>query len=111
MQMVRWMCRISLSEETPSEEIRDRLGIQDISVVMRQIRLKGLGHIERMETENWVSKCRSLVIDGAAGRGRPRKTWNKVLQNDLQTLYLEKAFAQVLDGRRDIIKKTPSYPC
>ena len=34
MQMPRWMCSISLSEQRLSEEIQDRLGLQDIYVVM-----------------------------------------------------------------------------
>ena len=52
MQMARWMCSIILSERTSSEEKRNRLRIQDISVVMRQMRLRWFGHIDRMETEN-----------------------------------------------------------
>ena len=63
-----------------------------------------------METENWVGKCRRLVTDGAAGRGRPHKTWNQAVQNDLQTLHLEKVLAQDRVGWRDAIKKTLSYP-
>ena len=54
------------------------------------MQLRWFGHIERMEAENWFSKCINLVIDGAAGWGR----MCQVLQNDLQTLHLEKAFAQ-----------------
>ena len=59
------------------------------------------GHIERMETENWVSKYRSLMNDDAAGRGRPCKTWKQVVQNDLQALHLEKTFAQDHERWRD----------
>ena len=81
MQMVRWMCSINLSGQRPSEEIRDRLGIQDISVVMQQMHLRWFGHIERMENELWIIKCRTLVIDLAAEMGRPRKTWDEVVQN------------------------------
>ena len=66
MQMVRWMCSINLSEQRPSEEMRDRLGIHNIPVVMQQIHLQCFGHIERLENENCISKCRSLVIDLAA---------------------------------------------
>ena len=106
--MAKWMCCISLSERRPSEEIRDNLRIQDISVVMRQMRLRWCCPIESMETENWVGKCRMLVTDGAAGRGRTHKTWNQAVQNDLQTLHLEKALAQDRVGWRDAIKKTPS---
>ena len=111
MQMTRWLCNINLSESRPSEEMPDRLVMQNISVVMRLMRRKWFGHTERMETENWVNKCRSLVIDCATGRRRQHKTWNKVVQNDLQILHLEKALAQDRVGWRDAIKKTPSYPC
>ena len=71
------------------------------------MQLRWFGHIERTEIKSWVSKCRSLVTDGAAGRGRPCKNWNQVVQNDLQTLRLEKALAQDRDGCRDAIKKPP----
>ena len=81
MQMVRWMCSINLSEQRPSEEMRDRLGIHNIPVVMQQIHLQCFGHIERLENENCISKCRSLVIDLAAEMWRPPKTWNNVVQN------------------------------
>ena len=81
MEMVRWMCSINLSEQRSSEKIRDRLGIHDISVVTQQMHLRWFGHIERMENENRISKCRSLVIDLAVEMGRPRKTWNEVVEN------------------------------
>ena len=51
-----------------------------------------------------------MVINGATGRGRLHKTWNQVMQNDLQTLQLEKAIAQDRDGWSNAIKKTPSNP-
>ena len=51
-----------------------------------------------------------LVIEGAAGRGRPQKTWDQVVQSDLQHLHLKKEFAQDHNGWRDAIK-TPSHPC
>ena len=39
-----------LSEQRPSEEIRDKLGIQDISMVMRQMGLWWFGPLESMNT-------------------------------------------------------------
>ena len=82
IQMVRWMYSTSLPGRRPSEEIQDRLGIQDIFVIMRQMQLRWFGHIERMKTEKWVRKCKNLVIDGSAGWERPRKIWNQIVQND-----------------------------
>ena len=34
------MCSISVSGRRPSEEMRDRLGIKDISIVMQQARIR-----------------------------------------------------------------------
>ena len=54
MQMVRWMCNESLSNRRTSEELRNRLGVESISGVMQQMRLRSFGHIERMDNDNWV---------------------------------------------------------
>ena len=49
-----------------------------------------------------------MVIEGTTGRGRPQRTWDQVVHNDLQHLHFKKEFAQERDGWRDAIKKTPS---
>ena len=65
---IKWMCNVILSDRRPSEELRNRLGIESISGVMRQMRLRWFGHIERMDNDNSVSKCRNFVVDGTIGR-------------------------------------------
>ena len=62
MQMVRWMGNVS--DRRPSEERRNRLGIKSISGVIQQICLRWFGHIERMDNDNWVSKCRKFEVAG-----------------------------------------------
>jgi len=39
MRMVRWMCGVELKERFPSKELRERLGIDDITLVLVQNRL------------------------------------------------------------------------
>jgi len=39
MRMVRWMCGIKLKDRFPSRELRERLGIDDIALVLQQNRL------------------------------------------------------------------------
>jgi len=34
MRMVRWMCRVKLKDRLPSKELRERLGIDDIALVL-----------------------------------------------------------------------------
>jgi len=38
MRMVRWMCGVKLKDRLPSKELRERLGIVDISLVLQQNR-------------------------------------------------------------------------
>jgi len=36
MRIVRWMCGIKLKDRFPSKELRERLGIDDIALVLQQ---------------------------------------------------------------------------
>ena len=45
MRMVRWMCGVKLKERPPSKELRNRLSIDDIALVLQQNRLRWYGHV------------------------------------------------------------------
>jgi len=45
MRMVRWMCGVKLKDRFPSKELRERLGIDDIVLVLQQNRLRCYGHV------------------------------------------------------------------
>ena len=49
MRMVRWMCGIKLKDRLPSKELRERLGIDDIALVLQQNRLCWYGHVLRKD--------------------------------------------------------------
>ena len=36
MRMVRWMCGVKLKDRLPSKELRERLGVDDIALVLQQ---------------------------------------------------------------------------
>ena len=38
--MVRWMCDVSVRDRVPSEEIRERMGIELVSDVIKRNRLR-----------------------------------------------------------------------
>ena len=84
MRMIRWMCNTSLKDKKSSDELRNRLGIHIIRDVIQARRLRWFGHLERMERDNWVIKCRDLVVPGTKSRGRPRKTWQEVIRTDMR---------------------------
>ena len=50
-------------------------------------RLRWFGHVERMDRDSWVKKCREIVV-GLRGRGRSRKNWDEVLQDHLSVEYI-----------------------
>jgi len=45
MRMVRWMCGIKVKDRFPSKKLRERLGIDDITLVLQRNRLQWYGHV------------------------------------------------------------------
>ena len=51
LRMVRWMCGVKLKDRLPSKKLRERLGIDDIALVLQQNRLRWYGHVLRSLTD------------------------------------------------------------
>jgi len=88
-QMMRWLCRVKLMDRISSEELRRRLGLESIDVVMRRRRLRCFGHVERKE-DSWVKHCMEMDISGNKPKGRPKKTWWECVQKDMKTVGLKR---------------------
>ena len=56
MRMVRWMCDVKVKDRVQSKELRERLRIDDIILVLQQNRLQWYGHVLRKEHTDWVKK-------------------------------------------------------
>ena len=83
--MVRWMYDVKEKDKVPSKELRKRLRIDDIVLVLQQNRLRWYGHVLRKEDTDWVKKCMEYEVEGSRSRGRPKRTWKEVVQKDCQT--------------------------
>jgi len=81
MRMVRWMCNVKVNDRVPSKELRERLGIDDIILILQQNRLRWYGHVLRKDTD-WVKKCMEYEVEGSRPKGRPKRT--EVVQKDCQ---------------------------
>ena len=79
-----------LSDKVSSDNLRQKLGIEDIETVLRRNRLRWYGHIYRKLDDDWVKGSMNFVVEGRVPRGRPRKTWNEMIENDLRILGLQK---------------------
>ena len=56
MQMIRWMCGISLKDRRTNEELRRLVGVEPITTFIRSGRLRWYGHVMRKGDEDWVKK-------------------------------------------------------
>ena len=108
--MIRWICGVSPKDERSSEELLKLLNIECIRQKMCNDRLRWLGHVERKEEEDWVSKVRKVEM-GPSGQGRPFKKWEDVLKADKKEKGIpEKGVAyqklvQSRDGWREVCNK------
>ena len=82
MRMVRWMCGVKLKDRLPSKELRERLGVDDIALILQQNRLRRYGHVLGKDDDVWVKKCMEYEVEGSRPRGRPKRTWKEVVRED-----------------------------
>ena len=84
MRMVRWMCGVKLKDKLPSKKLRERLGVDDIALILQRNRLRWYGHVLRKDDDDWVKKCMEYEVKGSRPRGRPKRTWKEVVREDCQ---------------------------
>ena len=82
--MVRWICGVSAHDDIPSDQLLEKLGLADITTVIRCGRLQWAGHVERAPSNTGIGLVRNLVVPGKRGRGRPRKTWAECVKTDIR---------------------------
>jgi len=81
---------VKLKDRLPSEKLRERLGIDDIALVLQQNRLHWYGHVLRKEDDDSVKKCMEYEVEGPRPRGRPKRTWREVVREDCQARKMNK---------------------
>jgi len=105
MRIVRWMCGVKLKDRHPSKELRERLGVDDIALVLQQNRLRWYGHVLRKDDDDCVKKCMEYEVQGPRPRGRQKRTWREVVREDCQARKLNKENAMDRCKWRKVIKE------
>ena len=82
--MIHWICNVRAKDEVSSDSFLTKLGIQDLDVVLRTSRMRWFGHVER--STGWIAEVRKLNVVAQKRSGRPRKSWDEVLENDRKKL-------------------------
>jgi len=95
---------VAAIDRFPSKELRERLGINDIALVLQQNRLQWYGHVLRKEDDDWVKKCMEYKVKCPRPRGRPKRTWREIVEKDCQARKLNKEDAVDHSKWRKFIK-------
>ena len=60
MQMIRWMCGVSMKDRMTSKELRRLLGVEPITTVIRS---GSLGwYVMRKGDNDWMKKCMEFRV-------------------------------------------------
>ena len=87
--MIHWICNVRAKDEVSSDSLLTKLGIQDLDVVLRTSRMRWFGHVER--STGWIAEVRKLNVVAQKRFGRPRISWDEVLENDRKKLGMDSA--------------------
>ena len=110
--MIRWICGVKPSDDPSMDELHAKLGICDLAILVRERRLRWFGHVLRSNGE--INRVRSRPVPGRKGPGRPKKTWEECVKQDLEVGGLSEAGTQDRLSWRSSVKNsrqeaTPSY--
>jgi len=64
--------------------LRDRTRVEDIENHPREARLRWLRHLNRMDETNLIERVREERVPGHMKRGRPKKSWDAVVKEDIK---------------------------
>ena len=87
--MIRWICNVRAKDEISSDSLLTKLGIQDLDVVLCTSRMRWFGHVEH--STGWIAEVHKLNVVAQKRSGRPRKSWDEVLENDRKKLGMDSA--------------------
>ena len=104
--MIRWMCNVRAKDEVTSDSLLIKLGIQDLDVVLRTSRTRWFGYVECRT--GWIAEVCKLNVVAQKRSGRPRKSWDEVLENDRKKLGMDSADPQKRGHLRERLVKTPN---
>ena len=58
-------CNVKVKDRVPSKELRERLEIDDIILILQQNRLRWYGHVLRKDDTDWMKKCMEYEVKGS----------------------------------------------
>ncbi|KAL6504070.1 hypothetical protein OROGR_025993 [Orobanche gracilis] len=94
MRMLRWMCGHTKKDRLRNEVIREKVRVASIEDKMMENRLRWFGHVRRRPVDAPVRRLeRWGTINIVKGRDKPKKTWIKLIENDMRFLGIGESMA------------------
>ena len=106
--MIRWICGVKPSDDPSMDELHAKLGICDLAILVRERRLRWFGHV--MSSNGEINRVRSRPVPGRKGPGRPKKTWEECVKQDLKVCGLSEAGTQDRLSWRSSVKNSRQEP-
>ncbi|KAL6524564.1 hypothetical protein OROHE_016235 [Orobanche hederae] len=100
MRMLRWMCGHTKKDRLRNEVIREKVRVASTEDKMMENRLRWFGHVRRRPVDAPVRRLESWGTSNIVkGRGRPKKTWIKLIENDMRFLGIGESAGANADAR------------
>ena len=75
-------------DRVSNDDMRIWSGMPRIADLLKYRRLRWLGHIARMNDDRLPKQLLFGTIEGTGRRGRPAKSWNDCVREDLESMRL-----------------------
>jgi len=93
----RKLLGITWRDKIRNEDIRKNTGLRKLEDIIKERRLRWLGHVLRMDNSKVAYQATQWELRGHKRKpGRPRKNWMDVIKRDLKNMYLTWEEAEVL---------------
>ena len=105
ISMIRWMCGVRLNDRKKSEELRELLRLELVSLMIKIVGwlLRWIGHVERKDDNDWIKRCIMWEFEGIKQRCL-KNTWWDCVKNDMESLGLSQKDVQSRNKWRRRIK-------
>ena len=88
--MIRCVCSVTTKEQASSQDLLDRMELDDMERVSPTRRLRWHNHVEL--NDSWLKKVLKLNPVGGRDSGRPKKIWSEMIFRD----YLSSSLRPIL---------------
>ena len=89
MGMLRWSLGWTRRDKVKNEKIRRMTNVSQMPVKARESRLRWFGHVKRRQDEYVGEQVLKMEVGGKRRRGRPKRRWMDVVNDDMRLVGLE----------------------